>query len=80
MDILLTAVPHFRVPTGRRIDHRKHRRTSTETYRQHELLCSPFDARPTIGIRYTKEVSCNLGTTIVWGRDVSWQGACLLQE
>jgi hypothetical protein len=56
MDMLLIGVPHFRVPTGRRIDHREHRRTSTETYRQHELLCSSFAAGPKLGI-CKKEVS-----------------------
>jgi hypothetical protein len=43
--------------TGRRIDHREHCRTSTETYRQHELLCSSFAAGPKLGIRCKKEVS-----------------------
>ena len=57
MDRLLTGVPHFREPTGRRADHREHRRTSTETYRQLELLCSSFAAGPKLGIRCTKEVS-----------------------
>jgi len=42
MDMLLIGVPHFRVPTRRRIDYREHRHTSTKTYRQHELLRSSF--------------------------------------
>jgi hypothetical protein len=42
MDTLLTKVPHFRMPTGYRIDHGGPRRTSTETYRQYELFCSAF--------------------------------------
>jgi hypothetical protein len=57
IDMRLTGVPHFRVPTERGIDHREHRRTSTETYRQHELLCSSFAAGPKLGIRCKKEVS-----------------------
>jgi hypothetical protein len=57
MDMLLTGVPHFRVPTEHRINHREHRRTSTETYRQHEPLCSSFAAGPKLGIRCKREVS-----------------------
>ena len=51
MDVLLTEISHFPVPTGYRISHREPRRTSTETYTQFELFCSSFTADPGIGIR-----------------------------
>jgi hypothetical protein len=61
MDMLLTGVPHFRVPTGRRIDHRERRRSSTETYRQHELLCSSFAAGLLIKLVVLTSYSCGHG-------------------
>jgi hypothetical protein len=57
MDMLLTQVPHFRVPTEGGIGHREQHRTSTEPYTQHELLCSSFAAGPKLGIRSNKRVS-----------------------
>jgi hypothetical protein len=69
-------IPHFRVPTGYRIDHREPRRTSTENYRQYERVCSSFTADPGLGIRCSKEVFAIWETTIFQVRRGSWQPAC----
>ena len=47
-------IPHFPAPKGYGIDHREPRRTSTETYRQHELFCSSFAAGPTLAFAAAK--------------------------
>jgi hypothetical protein len=54
MYTLLTEVPHFRMPTGYRIDPCGPRRTSTETYRQYDLFCSSFAQVPGLGFAATK--------------------------
>jgi hypothetical protein len=59
-----SANPSF-LPTGYRIDHREPRRTSTQTYRQYELLCSSFalSRRSRAWHSLQQRGVCNLETT-----------------
>src|SRR5215470_9323042 len=80
MDTLLTEVPHFRMPTGYRIDHSGPRRTSTETYRQYELFCSSFAQVPGLAFAATKRCLQSGNHDLLGSPSGSWQPACSLQK